>query len=204
AHDDDVKKAEKALLTQFEKEIAGLAKVRLKTEDRLHLIEAIKAEKVVFETRRLIPWSAPMRGAVLAYLRDVASANLAIRKAYDRHISAAIKAKDAPAVDALRAEMQAAAPRQLLGTWICSAGNRSWAWNVFSDGTFEFPGRTAATGDEWLWTLNRTFLVVSTRHANDPRTQFVDRCLISADGTVFTAENNRKDRFTGKLRRDGY
>jgi len=199
--DDEVKKAEKALLAQFEKEISLLAKARTNPETRLHLIEAVKAEKNVFETRKLIPWSPLMRNAVLAYLRDLDSANIAVKKAYDRHIAAAMKAKDDPTIAKLRAEMLAAAPRELLGTWICTAGKNSWTWKLFSDGTLDFQGKRAATGDEWLWAIDRNFLVVSTRHANDPRVQVIDHCIISADGTIFTAENNRKDRFSGKLGR---
>jgi hypothetical protein len=177
---------------------------KLKPEDRLHLIESVKAEKAAFETRKLIPWSPLMRNAVLAYLRDLASANLSIRKAYDRHISASIKSKDEPAVAILRAEMQAAAPRELLGIWHCKADRNSWTWKIYSDGTFDFGGKTASTGDEWLWALDRRFLTVSTRHAKDPRNLFIDRCQISADGTIFTAENNKKDRFAGRLDRAGY
>ena len=52
-----MKKAEKALLAQFAKEISSLAKARTNPETRLHLVEAVKAEKAAFETRKLIPWS---------------------------------------------------------------------------------------------------------------------------------------------------
>ena len=43
-----------------------------------------------------------MRNALLAYLRDLDSANIAVKKAYDRHIAAAVKAKDDSTVATLR------------------------------------------------------------------------------------------------------
>jgi hypothetical protein len=146
-----------------------------------------------------------MRSAVLVYLRELMTAEAAITKVYDRHIAAAIRAKDDGMVASLRQELRTAAPRRLLATWNCTGVTfqNSWKWELYSDGTLNLGNRSPAPGDEWLWALDAKLLVVKARHARDPRVQSVDRCLIAVDGTAFTAENNKKDRFAGKLARSG-
>jgi hypothetical protein len=197
----ELKKAEKALAGHFTKEIEALAKATMSPEERVHLVQALKDEKGAFDSRRLIPWSWPMRSAVLAYLRELTVAETAIRKAYDHHIASAMRAKDDGKVASLREELRAAAPRRLLGTWNCTGVTfkNSWKWELYSDGTLNLGNRSPGPGDEWLWVLDAKLLIVKARHASDPRVQTVDRCLISVDGTAFTAENNKKDRFAGKL-----
>jgi hypothetical protein len=199
----DVKKAEKALAAQFDKEIDALVKVRLKPEERVRLSEALKAEQAAFERNRLIPWSRPMRPAVLVYLRDLMAADAAIKKAYDRHISTAIKAKDDAALEALRTDLRAAAPRRLLGAWNCTGVNfnASWTWRLYSDGTFHRGNIVPSPGDEWLWSLDGSLLHVKTQNANDPKVHYNNRCTIAVDGGSFTGENNRDQRFAGTIDR---
>jgi hypothetical protein len=146
-----------------------------------------------------------MRSAVLVYLRDLMAADAVITKVYDRHIAAAIRAKDESAVASLRQELRSTAPRRLLATWNCTGVTfqKSWKWGLYSDGTLNLGDRSPAPGDEWLWALDAKLLVVKARHARDPRVQSVDRCQIAVDGSAFAAENNKKDRFAGKLSRSG-
>jgi hypothetical protein len=202
----DLKKVERTLEAHFDREIEGLGKIRMKPEERVHLIAALKAEKAAFETRKLIPWSAPMRGPVLAYLKDLMLADAAITKTHDRHITAALKAKDESAVENLRAELRAAAPRRLLGAWVCAGVTfkGSWTWKLYSDGTFNLGNTSPSPGDEWLWALDSQSLILKTRHATDPKVQVIYRCLIATDGAIFTGANSKKDRFTGKIDRSGY
>jgi serine/threonine protein kinase len=199
----DVKKAEKTLAGHFDREIEALAKMKMKTDERVHLVESLKAEKAAFEARGLIPWSRPMRPVVLVYLRELMAADTAITKAYDRHIASAIRAKDEAAVASLRQELLSASPRRLLATWNCSGVTfkASWVLRLYSDGTMNNGDRSPAPGDEWKWALDPQLLVLRWRNARDPSVQSVDRCVIAIDGNVFTAENNRKDRFAGKLDR---
>jgi len=175
----------------------------MKPDDRLRLIEAVRAEKAAFERSGLIPWSAPMRPALLVYLRELMLADAAIKKAYDRSIPAALKSKDHAAAEVLRSELREASHRRLLATWACTGSTfqGSWAWKFYSDGTLELGNRAPSSLDQWNWAIEGNVLVVKTRNANDPNVQNVARCTIAADGASFTAENQKKDRFVGRLER---
>jgi hypothetical protein len=199
----DVKNAERALAAQFDKEINALVKARLKPEDRVHLNESLKAEKAAFEYGKLIPWSRPLRPAVLAYLKDLMAADAAIQKAYDRHMSAAIKAKDDAALEALRTELRTTAPRRLLGTWDCTGVtfNAKWTWNFFSDGTFQRGNIAPSPGDEFRWSLDGSLLHMKAVNTRDPNGNYDNRCTIAVDGGSFTGENNRNQRFAGTIDR---
>jgi serine/threonine protein kinase len=201
----DVRKAERALAAQFDREIEALARVRMKPEERVHLIESLKAEKRAFEARKLIPWSGPMRKAVLDYLKELMQADAAITKAHDRHISAAVKARDQTAVEKLRAELRAAAPRRLLGVWHCAGVtfNHAWTWKLYSDGTFDKGNTPPSPGDRWLWSLDASTFRLKARNANDPKIETTCECIIATDGALLTGELNKKERFTGRIDRSG-
>jgi hypothetical protein len=201
----DIRKAERALSLHFDREIEALAKARMKPEDRVHLIESLKAEKRAFEASKLIPWSGPMRTAVLAYMKELMQADAAITKAHDRFISAAVKARDDNAVEKLRAELRAAAPRRLLGVWHCAGVtfNRAWTWKLYSDGTFDKGNTPPSPGDQWLWSLDASTFRLKARNANDPKTEMTCECLIATDGALLTGELNKKDRLTGRIDRLG-
>jgi hypothetical protein len=199
----DVRNAERALAAQFDVQIDALVKARLRPDERVHMSEALKAEKAAFESNKLIPWSRPMRLAVLTYLKELMAADAAIQKAYGRHIAGAIKAKDDAALDALRIELRTAAPRRLLGTWNCTGVNfnGTWTWKLFSDGTFQRGNVAPAPGDEFHWLLDGSLLYLKAISAKDPKVQHNNRCTIAVDGGSFTGENNRDQRFAGTIDR---
>jgi hypothetical protein len=199
----DVRNAERALAAQFDVQIDALVKARLRPDERVHMSEALKAEKAAFESNRLIPWSRPMRLAVLTYLKELMAADTTIQKAYGRHIAGAIKAKDDAALDALRSELRTAAPRRLLGTWNCTGVNfnGTWTWKLFSDGTFQRGNVAPALGDEFHWSLDGSLLHLKAIAAKDPKVQYHNRCTIAVDGGSFTGENNRDQRFAGTIDR---
>jgi hypothetical protein len=193
-HEVALKKAEEALAARFDREIDSFRRGRAKSDDRLKLIDALKLEKATFESRKTIPWSAPMRPAVLVYLRDVAVADAALNKDYERSIAARIKAKEDKKAEQLKAELARTAPPRLIGAWV--TGNRD-AWRLYSDGTATLSNiqgviRTDATR---TWSLDAKELVVKHTLTSDPTKTFTDRGTIAPDGqtmnVLVVANGNR-------------
>jgi hypothetical protein len=193
-HDAALKKAEEVLAVRFDKEIDSFRRGRVKSDDRLKLIEALKQEKATFDTRKTIPWSAPMRSAVLVYLRDVAVADAALNKDYERSIAARIKAKEDKKAEQLKAELARVAPPRLIGAWLSPQRD---VWRCYSDGTATLSNaqgviRTDATR---TWSLDAKELVVKHVLTSDPTKVFTDRGTIAPDGqtmnVLVVANGNR-------------
>lgn len=199
-----LRKAEDTLTSQFDKEAEALHKSKLNAEDRLKLIEILKVEKAAFESKGLLPWSAPMRVAATGYLKDLGLAHAALRKAYDRVIADRLKAKDDSTAEDIRTEFAATVQRKLLATWSCTGTTfkKSWTFHLYSDGTHGPPMTRGANSGIRIWTLENGVLLIRSQDAKDPKVQWLDRCALAPDGATFTAENQKKDRFFGKLDRD--
>jgi hypothetical protein len=144
-----------------------------------------------------------MRPAVLAYLKELMVSDAAIQKSYDRHIAAALKAKDDATLEALQTDLRTTAPRRLLATWNCTGVNfnATWTWKLFSDGTFQRGNVAPPPGDESRWSLDGNLLYLKAINPKDPKVQYNNRCTIAFDGGSFIGESNRDQRFSGTIDR---
>jgi len=200
-YDNDLQKAEKSLISRFDKALAALRRSNPNPEERLQLIEAVKAEKTAFETRGRLPWSTPMRSAAIAYLRELTSARATFQKAIDRMIAERIKARDDAGAGSLRSEFARAASPRVLGEWKCEGSNAAFTLTLYSDGTFVAPGwlhNTSAMSRVWM--LGTDGLMLTFLDANlFGKKDVVNRCTVAADGSSFSAVQNTDWRFQGAL-----
>ena len=193
-----VKKAEETLSSRFDKALELLRRGPTNTQDRQKLIEAVKVEKTDFDTRKRLPWSAPMRAAAISYLRDLGSARATLQKGFDRRIAESVKAKKDADAEELRAEFAAIAKPHLLGIWsvegltVKSNGDLRY----YSNGT----GRVETL--EFTWTLETGAMITRLRKPNDPGFEVIGRATIAADGNTFTQENNQNNKYFGRLNRN--
>jgi hypothetical protein len=158
----------------------------------------VKVEKTDFDTRKRLPWSAPMRAAAISYLRDLTSARATLQKGFDRRIAENVKAKNDAAAEDLRAEFTAISQPHLLGIWSVEGltVKSSSEWRLYSNST----GRVGTF--EFSWTLETGVMITRHPDQSDPAIDFIGRCTIAADGNTFTEESNKNRRYLGKLNRN--
>ena len=94
--------ADNLLLNHFDPEIEKLRKSH-RPHDR-ELAAVVEHEKDVFKEKGLIPWSHPMRKAVIQYAKDLLTARKAIGGAFDRAIERAEKSRNETLKESLLAE----------------------------------------------------------------------------------------------------
>jgi hypothetical protein len=198
-HDVALKKADEALAARFDKEINALRRGQMKSDERIKLIDAVKLEKATFESKKTIPWSSPMRPAVLNYLRDVAVADGALNKEYERSIAARLKIKDDAKAEQLKAELARMFPARLIGVWVFQDRD---TWRFYSDGTWMILGKQGQLTDATrTWSLNVKELVMKRRLTADPGKVLIDHAAISDDGQTMIDVLQDGNRLTLKLQR---
>jgi hypothetical protein len=79
-------KASQAVLAAFDRELEALSNAKGKPEDRVKMIETVKAERAAFEQKGRIPFSAPMRLAAKNYLDAGAANRRRLSQAFDFHL----------------------------------------------------------------------------------------------------------------------
>ena len=182
-HEVALKKADEALGARFNREIDALRRSQMKSDERLKLIEAVKLEKATFESRKTIPWSAPMRPAVLDYLRDVKAADDALNKEYERSISARLKVKDDTKAEQLKNELARVFPARLMGAWV----EDKFVLRFYSDGTWMILNTQGKPADaKRVWSLNAKELIIKSALNSDPTKVTTDRGSIAADGQTMS------------------
>jgi serine/threonine protein kinase len=196
---DAMRRADNGLVSRFDKTLASLRRSPLSGEERKHLVDAVKAEKVAFEGHGQIPWSTPMRPAVLDYLREVMLARGRFQKGMDRLIAERVRTRDDSGASALQAEFAQVAQAKLLGEWHCAGSNAEFNLKLFSDGKFTaptwFPNMPQA---RQLWMLASEGMTVTIANANlFGKTDIVNRCALSADGQKLLGVQNTDWRFKG-------
>src|SRR5262249_55944890 len=108
AYDKAREKHQAELLKRFDEAAERITKQKLGAEERAKRVEVVKAEKERFEKQGLIPWSEWMRAYLAGYQKNLALAETPLRKAFDRAIDQALKAKNTEEVNRLRAALPAA------------------------------------------------------------------------------------------------
>lgn len=101
---DNLAKARRKLLDQFDDAVGSLRKRIGKADERLAVITILEAEKARFEKEGLVPWSLPMQADTAKYLLEVQQARGPSEALFQKVISHFV-AKDldtASSVDALK------------------------------------------------------------------------------------------------------
>jgi hypothetical protein len=198
AYDKAQSEARDGLLKDFDSAIERLSTQTfgLTVEDRLKLIDVVKAEKERFEQRGLIPWSLPMRSYLAAYERKISGAESQLRRVYDQAINKALQAKADDRVNELRADVETVLQPRVVATWVhrVTAGPRKT--NLYSN------GRIDAVDAAHVWSFRNGVLTLVWKSPRAPGGIFRDVCTVAPDGSTYsgftyTGENKRGGRIGG-------
>lgn len=102
---DNLAKARRKLLDQFDDAVGSLRKRIGKADERLAVITILEAEKARFEKEGLVPWSLPMQADTAKYLLELQQARGPSEALFQKVISHFVSRKDldtASSVDALK------------------------------------------------------------------------------------------------------
>ena len=170
-----------ALIKRFEIVLPPLEKRAAKSAKHKKLFNAITAEKERFSKFGYIPWSEPMRGYSLEYLKDLNAVQAALTAAYEQKIEWHLLRSEVETANALREELKQVVKPQVVAKWAHGPthvlillsdgqrGDRSGAWEFA-------PGGFTTTMPGWL-------------------TKYV----LSPDGLTYASESNRDGTHSGTL-----
>jgi serine/threonine protein kinase len=175
--------ARNKLLSDFDATITRLGKGAL--------IEVVKAEKKRFEKSRLVPWSAPMRPYMLAYLFSLRAALQTAGHAYTAEIASQVESKNDQQAADLRAEWKAVQDGEVVARWRhhWPAGNAVII--LYANGKIGKP-EGADT-----WKFENGVLTLLWPNPRVPGGMFVDTCPVSQDGKVYSGTNQFRARISG-------
>lgn len=189
------------LLAKFDTALDQLAKIKGSTEQRLKLIEAVKAEKKRFDNSGLIPWSEPMRPYLAKYFAAVSAAEGKLRRAYNSLIHAQRRAKNERMVADLQADLKSLIAARLVARWRVIRDGRTPGYIValYSNGIIHDGNGNATSG---TWVYSEGVLIFRWPDPKAPGGAWLDKSNVSADGTAYAGANNsplgmRPAKFTG-------
>jgi hypothetical protein len=179
--------AKKVLLAAFDRELAALPKGKGKVEDRLKLIEAVKAERVVFEKNGTISWSAPMRPATKKFMETLDANRQALSQSFDKAIDVYLKKNDTEKAKEYQVKKQQALHPVVLASWSHRAGKYPpRVIRFYSNARIDSP----TSGARWVVKGNVLILRWPDRAA--PGGVWQDICSLSADGKSYSGKNQRE------------
>ncbi|QJX00244.1 hypothetical protein [Frigoriglobus tundricola] len=181
------------LLKQFDEAAERITKQKVAAEERAKRVDAVKAEKGRFEKEGLIPWSESMRPHLAGYQKNLAVAEAPLKKAFDRDIDRALKAKNTAHVNRLRADLITALDVKVVATWshgteVPGSGHEI---QLYSNGKIGGPDSGAT------WTFQNGILTLRWPNATAPGGAWVDSCSVSADGRTYSGKNQKGVRIGG-------
>lgn len=189
-------KARAELTRGFDQAIDKVGRQKLAAEERLKMIDILKAEKERFEKKELIPWSEPMRPYLASYQRTLAAAEADLKRAYQRAIDRALKNKADDEIERLRTDLTAALDAKVLALWKHLPGNQVRTIRLWSNGRLGEDGKSN-------WTYERGTLTLRFADPKAPGGFWIDVCQVSQDGTTYSGENQHKVQIGGRYIESG-
>jgi hypothetical protein len=180
-----IKKADEALLNQFDLMITKLQHSRHPIEKEL--VGVVDHEKELFKEKGLIPWSRPMRKAFFQYGKELREARRAVGLAFDSAMDRAEKNHDEKRKEALLEEAsQVLAPREL-AAWEPKDPN-SARFVFYSDGTLGMGNQQDETSSRF-WELQPQqidIIVLEFPDGKNPTATMERAFLLAIDGKTMT------------------
>jgi serine/threonine protein kinase len=187
-----MRRAEATLLAAFDRQLHTLAGSQTSPENRLKMIETVKAERVAFEARGRIPWSAGLRGATQDYLKAVAASRQRLTQAFDNVIDQYLKRQNDDKAKVFSDEKRQALQAKVLAVW-----NYTWAPGKTSRMEFLSNGNVAGGPVTWRLAKDVVILVRPDRAVKGGR--WIDTCRCSADGKTMAGKNQLGHAKSGRL-----
>ncbi|CAN0403690.1 unnamed protein product [Phaeothamnion confervicola] len=181
------------LLKQFDEATERVTKQKLGAEERAKRIDALKAERGRFEKDGLIPWSESMRAHLAGYQKNLALAEAPLKKAFDREIDRALKARNTEQVNRLRADLAAALDVKVVAAWSHGTEQPGSGHEIklYSNGRIGGPDGGAT------WAFQNGVLTLRWPNPTAPGGAWVDVCPVAADGRTYSGKNQKGVRIGG-------
>jgi serine/threonine protein kinase len=188
-------------LAEFDTAVERLTRMKGPPDQRLQLIEAVKAEKKRFEDKHLIPWSEPMRPYLDKYFILNAAAEERLRRAYNSIILAQHKAKNESVIPDLQADLANLLRARIVARWRHFVdGKPSGVGTLYSN------WKTNNPNGNTTWSYANGVLIYRWPNSNMPGGLLIDTLNVSADGTTYAGTNNnppgRRPKVTGVYQND--
>ena len=190
-----IEKAEKTLLTAFDKNADLIRQSSKKPEEKQRLIELLKSEKSAFEQHGWYPWSLTSRPALVEFIRTRLTAEKALATAFDKVIDTHTKAKeDTQAAAMLKLKKDALAPK-LIARWELTGvtWKGSWVGNLYSNGRYSDPDGKA------VWSYDKGVILLSQPEQGLPNNTKVLKWTLKESGTELDEVGNNNSKSVGKL-----
>lgn len=185
--------AETKLMEKFDKSIEQVTNQKVPTEQKVALLDVLKAEKKRFDENGLIPMSEPMWPFVQTYLERVQAAESQLRKSYSPDIEKAIKAKKEEVVKDLRVDLSNAIAPKVVAWWRHQPANGpEGKIALYSNGKIGDPDGQAT------WTLkNNGTLALRWPNPKAPGGAWIDVCQLSRNGSTYSGANQSNVKISG-------
>jgi hypothetical protein len=185
--------ADTKLLENLDKTTARITEKKMATEQKVAMLDVLKAEKKRFEDKGLIPLSEPMWPFAQMYLSSVQAAQAQLRKSYSPDIEKALKAKKEDVVKDLRTELSTAIDPKIVARWRHQPGNGpEGKMRLYSNGKIGEPDGQAT------WTLdNNGTLTLRWPNPKAPGNAWVDVCKLSGNGSTYSGANQNNMKISG-------
>jgi hypothetical protein len=175
-----VKKADETLLKQFDVEIARLRKSA--KPDEATLLPFVEHEKESFHEKGLIPWSRPMRKALLDYGRSLLAAQKSMGSEFDIAMDHAEKAHDEKRTEALLAEAGKILTPRPVATWRLTDKTETHTTVFFSDASFVVDEKDDPPGVRFWQGPAEDRVVTEAPDPKDPTSTLVRVFELTPDG----------------------
>src|SRR5262249_33292657 len=173
-------------------ELEALSRANMRPQNRLNLMEAVKEEKVAFETKGRIPWSAPMRAAVLEYTQAVKANRQALAQSFDQAIDFFTKRLDVEKAKEYLAEKDKTCQPKVVAVWNYTAWQaKAHRWEFLYDGTIG--------GGRAIWWVGKDWVKMKGPDGRFRGGYWIDTCKTSTDGKTMSGTNQVGHRKSAKL-----
>lgn len=182
------------LLKDFDKTIENTTKQKLPTEQKLALLDTLKAEKKRFEERNFIPMSELMFPFLPVYFQSMQTAESQLRKSYSVEIEKALKAKNEQVVKDLRSDLERTIAPKVVARWRHQAGIGPGSIMVLYSN-----GKIGSPDSQNTWTLSKDgSITLRWPNPTAPGGAWLDVCKITPNGLNYNGANQKKVKITGQ------
>jgi serine/threonine protein kinase len=177
-----IKRADETLLAAFDRALEALATANMKAEERLKLIAAVKAEKDAFDKKGRIPWSAPMRGAMLEYTKAVSAHRETVSRSFEQAMGFFAKRMDVGKGKEYLAEKRRVLQPKVVAVW-------SYTWWPGKTARVEFRSDGTTAGHGTTWSVDKHWVTIKGPNGRFRGGYHIDKCKTCADGKTMSGAN---------------
>lgn len=185
-----VSRATDRMKVQFDIMRKRLPASGLPAKELLKLEEVIEGEQLRFEKKRLVPFSAPMRSATLAFLRAISDAESRASSSYAKML---LRYREDDEIAMIKASQDKVLQPFVVARWRHQTGsNPPGIVECLSNGRIG----SRESSNKWLLSVNGVF-ELRWPNAAAPGGVWIDSCRLTQDGLSYKGENQHRSAAVG-------